>query len=107
MHDDMQGMRVNEMVKCFKDFQIPCRWVPSIGYNYGYPQFNYYGPLSYYVMSFFNLLGVGVFDSVKIGFYSLAYFGKHCHVFSWEKTLGEMGRLTFGFDLRLCSIQSI
>jgi hypothetical protein len=32
MHDDMQALRVSEMVKCLKDFQIPCRWVPSMGY---------------------------------------------------------------------------
>lgn len=68
MHDDLQVIRVYEMTKCLKDFQIPCRWVPDMGYRYGYPQFNFYGPLPYYIMSFINLLGVNLFDSVKIGF---------------------------------------
>lgn len=68
MHDDLQVVRVYEMSKCLLDWQIPCRWVPDMGYRYGYPQFNYYGPLPYYVMSLFNLLGVGLFDAVKIGF---------------------------------------
>lgn len=68
MHDDMQATRIYDMVKCLKDMQIPCRWVPDMGYRYGYPQFNFYGPLPYYFMSLFNLLGVGLFDSVKIGF---------------------------------------
>ena len=68
MHDDMQAMRIYQMDKCFQDGQIPCRWVPDMGYQYGYPQFNYYGPLPYYVMEFFHLSGVNLFDSVKIGF---------------------------------------
>lgn len=68
MHDDMQVMRVFEMDKCIKDGQIPCRWVPDMGYGYGYPQFNYYGPFPYYVMEAFHLLGFGFLDSVKIGF---------------------------------------
>ena len=68
MHDDLQAVRVFGMTECFKEFQIPCRWVADMGYGYGYPQFNYYGPLPYYLMSLINLLGVGIFDSVKIGF---------------------------------------
>jgi len=68
MHDDLQAIRVFGMTECFKELQIPCRWVSDMGYGYGYPQFNYYGPLPYYLMSLINLLGVGIFDSVKIGF---------------------------------------
>jgi len=68
MHDDMQAMRVLQMKKCISDFQIPCRWVPDMGYGYGYPQFNYYGPLPYYVIYIFTALGFGILTSVKIGF---------------------------------------
>lgn len=68
MHDDMQAFRVLEMDKCFRDGQFPCRWVPDMGFGYGYPQFNYYSPLPYYVMEFFHLLGFGFLDCVKIGF---------------------------------------
>jgi hypothetical protein len=56
------------MDKCLKDGQIPCRWVPDMGYGYGYPQFNYYSPLPYYVMEIFHLLGMEIVDTVKIGF---------------------------------------
>ncbi|MGB6881820.1 MAG: hypothetical protein WBD86_00765, partial [Microgenomates group bacterium] len=45
MHDDLQMMRQLEMEKCFKDFQIPCRWVPDMGYGFGFPLFNFYPPL--------------------------------------------------------------
>ena len=68
MHDDMQAMRVLQMDKCINDGQIPCRWVPDMGYGYGYPQFIYYSPLPYYIMEGFHLLGFSILDSVKIGF---------------------------------------
>jgi len=45
MHDDLQAIRLLQMDKCIKDGQIPCRWVPDMGYGYGYPQFNYYKSL--------------------------------------------------------------
>src|SRR3989344_6296183 len=68
MHDDMQAMRLMQLDKCVKDWQIPCRWVPDMGYGYGYPQFNYYAPLPYYIMEGFHLLGFGFLDSVKVFF---------------------------------------
>lgn len=93
IHDDMQAMRVSEMVKCFKDFQFPCRWVPDLGYGYGYPLYNYYGPLSYYVMSLFNLLGVGVFDAVKIGFILSLILGNVSMFFLGNRLWGKWGGL--------------
>ncbi len=68
MHDDLQAIRIYGMSECFREGQIPCRFTADMGYRFGYPQFNYYGPLPYYLMSLFNLAGVGLFDSVKIGF---------------------------------------
>ena len=47
-HDDVSIIRLYEMDRCFKDGQIPCRWVPDLGNLYGYPLFNYYAPLPYY-----------------------------------------------------------
>ncbi len=68
MHDDMQIMRIFELDKCVKDGQLPCRWVPDLGYSYGYPLFNYYPPLPYYLGEVFHLLGFSFIDSVKILF---------------------------------------
>lgn len=68
MHDDMQAMRVLQMKKCILDWQIPCRWVPDMGYGYGYPQFNFYPPLPYYFMVLIHFLGLSIIDSVKVGF---------------------------------------
>lgn len=66
--DDMQVMRLDQMHKCILDLQIPCRWVPDLGYFYGYPLFLYYAPLPYYIMEVFHLGGLSLIDSVKIGY---------------------------------------
>ncbi len=68
MQDDLQAFRIYEMDKCFQDFQIPCRWVPDMGYGYGYPQFNFYSPGVFYLGEMIHLLGFQFIDSVKILF---------------------------------------
>ncbi len=68
MQDDLQAFRVEQMVKCLKDFQIPCRWIPDMGYQYGYPQFNFYPPSVFYLGGLLNLVGIQVIDAVKILF---------------------------------------
>ncbi len=70
MQDDLQAMRVHQMFECFKDLQIPCRWVPDMGYQYGYPQFLYYPPSVYYLGALLHLFGIQIIDSVKILFIS-------------------------------------
>src|SRR3989344_1329333 len=68
MHDDLQMMRQLEMEKCFLDLQIPCRWVPDMGYGYGYPLFNYYPPLPYLIGQVVRLAGFSFVDTAKILF---------------------------------------
>ena len=91
MHDDMQPTRVYDMTKCLTDLQIPCRWVPDMGYRFGYPQYNYYGPLPYYFMSLINLLGVNIFDSVKIGFIAPLILGNLAMFYLGLSLFGETG----------------
>src|SRR3989344_5542155 len=66
MHDDLQAMRQLQMAKCFTDGQIPCRWVPDMGYSYGYPLFNFYPPFPYYLGQVFHTIGFTYVDIVKI-----------------------------------------
>jgi len=68
MHDDLQVGRLYQMDLCWRDGQIPCRWVPDMGYGYGYPLFNYYPPLPYYVGEIFHLLGFSYINTVKLLF---------------------------------------
>ena len=68
IQDDMQVFRLFEMDKCIQDFQIPCRWIPDGGYQYGYPQFNFYAPGVYYLGEIIHLIGFQFIDSIKILF---------------------------------------
>ena len=79
MHDDLQSMRQYQLDKCLADGQIPCRWVSDMGYGYGYPLFNYYPPLPYYLGQVFRTLGgLAYIDVVKVvgvlGFVTTAVF---------------------------------
>lgn len=101
IHDDIQSLRVMQLDECVKDGQIPCRWVPDMGYGYGYPQFNYYGPLPYYVMEGFHLTGLGYIDSVKAGLVLFAFIsvlgmfllGKSL----WGQTGGFVSSIVYSF----------
>ncbi len=68
MHDDLQVMRLYQMRRCLNDGQLPCRWSPDMGNNYGQPMFNYYSVFPYYLGMIPNLLGVSYVDTVKILF---------------------------------------
>ncbi len=68
MHDDLQMMRQLEMEKCFMTLQIPCRWVPDMGYGFGFPLFNFYPPLPYLFGEIFRVFGLPFTETVKITF---------------------------------------
>lgn len=68
MDDDLQAMRQLQMDKCVQDLQIPCRWVPDMGYGYGYPLFNFYPPGPYYIGQAVHWLGFSFLDTVKVLF---------------------------------------
>lgn len=66
MHDDTQVARVVSMGRALLNGQFPVRWVSDLGYGYGYPLFNFYGPLPYYVGGFFYALGFSGLAATKI-----------------------------------------
>lgn len=65
-HDTPQLARVFDMTSALRDGQFPVRWVTNLGYGYGYPIFNFYAPLPYYVGALFNLSGLDTLQSTKI-----------------------------------------
>src|SRR5258708_5359335 len=67
-HDDLQVMRIFEMRRCFTDLQIPCRWVPDMGYGNGFPLFNYYSVFPYYIGGLLSYV-FGYIISAKILFF--------------------------------------
>ncbi len=65
MHDNTQVARVYEMGKALSDGHFPVRWAADLGYGYGYPLFNFYAPLPYYIGGLINSLGVNALDATK------------------------------------------
>lgn len=65
-HDQYQAERVFEMSRALAFGQLPPRYVEYLGYGYGYPLFNFYGPLPYYIGSFFYLLGIDLVIATKL-----------------------------------------
>ena len=66
IHDDTQVARVYEMAKALSDGMFPVRWVSDLGYGYGYPIFNFYSPLPYYVGGFLDLSGLDSLNATKL-----------------------------------------
>lgn len=69
MHDDVQVMRLYQMEKCFTDGQIPCRWVPDMGAEYGHPLYNFHPVLPYYFGTLVRILGISFIDISKLLFF--------------------------------------
>jgi len=68
MQDDVQVFRLNQLDQCFRDGQVPCRYIPEGGFGYSYPLFNYYSPLPYLIGEVAHVFGFSYIDSVKIVF---------------------------------------
>lgn len=93
MHDDQQVVRLQQMDKALKAGQFPVRWVPDLGFGYGYPVFNFYPPLAYYTGEVIHLLGPGYIDSIKTVWF-LALIGSAIAMYFLGKELfGKAGGL--------------
>lgn len=66
MHDDTQVARVVEMGRALSEGQFPVRWVANLGYGFGYPIYNFYGPLPYYMGGLLYALGFTGLVATKI-----------------------------------------
>ncbi|MBI2596845.1 glycosyltransferase family 39 protein [Candidatus Daviesbacteria bacterium] len=100
-HDDVQVIRLFEMDKCFKDRQIPCRWVPDLGGLYGYPIFNYYAPLPYYFGEVIYSLTHNFILTVKIMF-AFSFITSYIFMYLlakkfWGKTGGSISAIFYAF----------
>ncbi len=75
MHDDQQVARLEQLDKSLRAGQFPVRWVADLGFGYGYPLFNFYPPLSYYLGESIHLFfNQGFINSTKSVWF-LALFG--------------------------------
>lgn len=68
MHDNTQVGRVVSMGRALRLGQFPVRWVSDLGYGYGYPLYNFYGPLPYYAGGALYALGISGLMATKLMF---------------------------------------
>lgn len=66
IHDDEQVGRLVQLHIITLQGQFPPRWVPELGFGYGYPLYNFYPPLFYYVGEIFKIVGFGFIFSTKL-----------------------------------------
>lgn len=68
MHDDQHIARLYLLDQGIKQGYLYPRWVDMLGFNHGYPLFNFYPPLVYYVAEILHLLGFSFIWSIKLTF---------------------------------------
>jgi hypothetical protein len=74
-HDGLHHLfRLLDLDWCLRGGVLYPRWLPHLGFGYGYPVLNYYAPLSYYVAEALHVLGTGFVDSIKLT-YALGFLG--------------------------------
>jgi hypothetical protein len=58
--------RVYEMAQALADGPLPVRWMPSANLGLGYPAYNYYAALPYYLAAVLHLAGLGIIASIQV-----------------------------------------
>jgi len=66
IHDDQHIARLYLLDQAVRQGSLYPRWLGSLGFNFGYPLFNFYPPLIYYVAEFFHLIGFNLLWSLKL-----------------------------------------
>jgi hypothetical protein len=86
--------RLFDLNQALTAWDIPPRIAPNLGFGYGYPFFNFYPPLVYYIAEIFKLTGFSYISSIKLmiglGYILGAYF---MYLLSKE-FFGKLGGLT-------------
>lgn len=91
IHDETQVVRLQQMAEALSQGQFPVRWVAGLGYGYGYPLFNFYAPLPYYVGAFFILVGFNALIATKLMFITGILLSGVLMYFLARAVWGELG----------------
>ncbi|PJE62578.1 hypothetical protein COU88_04245 [Candidatus Roizmanbacteria bacterium CG10_big_fil_rev_8_21_14_0_10_39_6] len=87
MHDAQHIARLFVFDQAVREGAFYPRWVEGLGFGFGYPLFNFYPPLIYYIAEVFHLVGFGLIWSIKmmliVGFI-LSFWG--VYVLIYKKT---------------------
>ena len=75
-----------EFDQTLRDGYLWPRWAPDFAFGYGYPLFNLYAPLAFYVAELLHLLGLNVVDAIK-AVYALATLGAGLAMYGFVRRL--------------------
>jgi hypothetical protein len=90
-HDGLHHLfRLLDLDWCLRGGVLYPRWLPHLGFGYGYPVLNYYAPLSYYAAEALHVLGAGFVNSIKLT-YALGFLGSALTMYLFTKE--HLGRL--------------
>lgn len=95
VHDSVQPARIFEMAKGLLDGNFPVRWAPDLGFGLGYPLFNFYSVLPYYIGGLVTLLGFDIITATKFVFV-LGILGSGISMYFFAKAF-------FGRTAALCA----
>lgn len=65
-HDPQHVVRLHLLFEGLKQGQVYPRWVDGLGFGFGYPLFNFYPPLIYYLGAAFHFIGFSLIASIKL-----------------------------------------
>lgn len=82
-------VRLSEMQREVKDFQIPPRWSDYLNHGFGYPLFSFTYPLPYYLGIAVRIFGFGLTDTIKILFAGSVFLSAFFMFFLGKELLGN------------------
>ncbi|MGQ9680999.1 MAG: hypothetical protein ACUVX9_00525 [Anaerolineae bacterium] len=68
--------RVIQLDALLREGIVFSRWAPDLARGFGYPLFNYYAPLSYYLPEALHLVGVPFVEALAAGYLGFRSTGK-------------------------------
>jgi len=80
-------VRVHQMVLNIRAGVFPARWMPQAAYGLGYPFFNFYASLPYYLAAVLKLAGVGYIWAIKLT-QALGFVFAALAIYGFSKELG-------------------
>jgi len=83
--------RVHQLTQNLTPLTLPARWMPDGAYGLGYPFFNFYAALPYYVAAILNLAGCGVLWGIKLA-QALGFVGAGITMYLLARKIGASPR---------------
>ncbi len=89
--------RLAQLERALLHGQLFPRWLADLGLGYGFPLFNYYAPLSYYLALPLRLLGLS-FEATLLGGFILGHAALVAGTYLWTReTFGKVAALGAAF----------